>query len=184
MRQRQDADARREAEQHLPSVPRLGHTTTAPANGIRTPESRQPPLSTSKRPVGSPQVTKGQEKYHRSPATHSGMSTAAIQPFYGARRHRPTGRSVFFTAACQDFAAEPPSRRPDALQGNPHQRDIKLLREPSRPAKRAAVPKAPLHEKAAEFKTTNVTESQHPRDHSPRNCRPPAPCTTSRGNGT
>ena len=43
---------------------------------------------------------------------------------------------------------------------------------------------APLPEKPAGFKNPTTTESQPPRDHSPRNCRPPSACTTSRGNGT
>ena len=42
----------------------------------------------------------------------------------------------------------------------------------------------PLPKKPSGFKTPTTTESQPPRDHSPHNCRPPAACTTSRGNGT
>ena len=74
----------------MPRLPRLGHATTAQANGIRTPASRQPPLRTSKRPI-APSSNERAGKHYRSPATRPRTSTAVMQPFCGAsRRHRPT----------------------------------------------------------------------------------------------
>ena len=65
VRQRQSTDARRKAEQYVPGVPRLGHTTTAPANSIRTPASHHLRSTTTiagvQKAIGRPQVTKGQE---------------------------------------------------------------------------------------------------------------------------
>ena len=99
-----------------------------------------------------PQVTKGQGKYYRSPATRPGMSAAVMQPFCGARRHRPTAGQNGSRRAAQS------SRLFAALRGQP-------ARARCRPA---------LHTKGPEGTTARQRRSERTRQiHQPQGGRHP-----------
>ena len=86
----------------MPGVPRLGHATTAPANSIRTPASHQlrstaTTSRTSKRPIGRPQVTKGQGKVLPQPCnTPKNVYGSNAARLLSSRR--PTEPSAFTIA--------------------------------------------------------------------------------------
>ena len=73
----------------MPGLPRLGHATTAPANGIRAPASHH-----SRRPKGhrTPSSNERAGKYYGNPATHRGPSPSEIRPICCLAADQQNGR--------------------------------------------------------------------------------------------
>ena len=104
----------------MPGLPRLGHATRAPANGIRTPESHQLGVAATIAGVQKarrrPQVTKG-PKYYRSPETRP----EAVHSRHSAmlrRQQPPTNGAAGFTSTTTSPLKSTPHHRHSLQSSN------------------------------------------------------------------